>query len=99
YRDTIAPEDYLREVYIDNRKLDNFLRPFLRSDCKSKDCGGACRHCFEFADATVSIAPAFVRKHLAVKGEINERKNAKLTDLVNMAINFVPQTATETVGD
>src|SRR5262249_24199411 len=99
YRDTIEPEDYLGQVYIDNRKLDDFLRPFLKSDCKSKDCGGACRHCFDFADATVSIAPEFVQKHLAVKGEINERKNARLTDRVNMAANLVPQIAAETVGD
>jgi hypothetical protein len=40
-----------------------------------------------------------VQKHLAVKGEINERKNTRLTDLVNMATNFVPQTAAESVGD
>lgn len=99
YRDSIAPHDYLREVYIDNRKLDDFLRIFLKSDCKARDCGGACRHCFDFADDVITMNGGFVAKHVAEKVAINDRKNARDNELTNVAVHFMPQIEAETMGD
>jgi collagenase-like PrtC family protease len=99
YRDSIKPDEYLREVYIDNRKLDDFIRMFLKSDCKAKDCGGACRHCFDFADVAIDMNAAFAARHVAEKININDRKNARNEDLANAAVRFVPQIEAESMGD
>jgi collagenase-like PrtC family protease len=99
YRDTTAPEEYLKEVYIDNSKLDDFLRIFLKSDCKAKDCGGACRYCFDFAQTAITVNADFAARHAAAKTSINSWKNARQNDLANMAVRFEPQVGSDSVGD
>jgi|EPASupsiteSAE347_1022098.scaffolds.fasta_scaffold01719_10 collagenase-like PrtC family protease len=44
-------------VYIDNRKLDGFIRAFIHGDCSLKDCT-ACGHCKQTADKALHYDPA-----------------------------------------
>jgi collagenase-like PrtC family protease len=93
YRDDVPPEEYLAEVYIDNRKLDDYIKMFLRSDCKAKDCGGSCRYCFEYADEVITFQPGFAERHLERKRRINELKNSRNHTLQNATFIPLPQVA------
>lgn len=90
YRDDVAPEEYLAEVYIDNRKLDDYIKMFLKSDCKAKDCGGSCRYCFDYADDVITVQPGFPERHLERKRQINELKNSRGHRLQNASVTFIP---------
>lgn len=63
YRDLAAPEDYIDNVYIDNRKLDSFYKFFTNKSCSTLDCGNSCRYCFEYSDTAVSIKPEFQERY------------------------------------
>jgi len=41
------------DIFIDNRKLDNFIDKFIREDCSSRDCG-SCGYCAKIAENVLS---------------------------------------------
>jgi hypothetical protein len=52
------------ELVLDNRKLDGFIDRFLEHSCIAVDCD-QCRWCHRFADAALTIDPAYRREVLA----------------------------------
>lgn len=90
YRDSIAPGEYLEKVYIDNRKLDDYLKMFLKSECKPKDCGGRCRYCFDYAAEAITVDPEFAKTNVAYKEQVNAAKNSRDEELRNRPVAFVP---------
>ena len=90
YRDDVAAEEYLAGVYIDNRKLDDYMKMFLRGDCKARDCGGLCRYCFRYAEDVITVQPGFAERHLERKRRINELKNSRDHQLQNGDPSFIP---------
>lgn len=69
YKDSIKPEEYLSNIYIDNRKLDGFMSPFLKGDCDSLNCGVECTHCHRYAENAISINDDFRQRVLAIKDQ------------------------------
>ncbi|KXF80527.1 hypothetical protein ATN88_07525 [Enterovibrio coralii] len=65
YRDLVKPEEYLDNIYVDNRKLDKFLKFITRMNCRDIGCGTECKHCFKFAEKSVSIKQKIVDKFSA----------------------------------
>lgn len=59
YRDIASPTEYIDNIYIDNRKLDNYVNHFKRKNCALLECGTECRHCFVYAEKCVNINPDF----------------------------------------
>ena len=42
------------EVYIDNKKLDGFIKHFFNESCRYKSCDN-CRYCYDIADKVIKI--------------------------------------------
>jgi collagenase-like PrtC family protease len=99
YRDTTSPAEYLAEVNIDNRKLDGYLSIFLRSECKAKDCGGACRYCFNYAAEAVTVGANFARQHVSCKTTANDLKNSRDYEVQNVPVTFIPRIKVAGVGE
>jgi collagenase-like PrtC family protease len=89
YRDTVAPNAYLQSVEIDNRKLDDYLKVFLKGECKAKDCGGKCRYCFDFADQAIVVKDGFGKDQIAAKLEIDRNKNSRDYELQNKSVVYL----------
>lgn len=90
YRDSVKADEYLNNVYIDNRKLDDYLKIFLRSECKAKDCGDKCRYCFDYATDVITRNVEFCEQHVAEKIRINEEKNSRSYRLQNKPVIYIP---------
>lgn len=90
YRDTVKAEEYLANVYIDNRKLDDYIKVFLRSECKAKDCGEKCRYCFEYAAEAITRNVAFCDANALEKEQINDLKNSREYKLDNKPVSYIP---------
>jgi collagenase-like PrtC family protease len=55
----LYPREGDNPVYVDNRALDGFIDRFIGGfSCEDKDCE-ACRHCHQYAEAAVSLDPAW----------------------------------------
>lgn len=58
-------------VFIDNRKLDEFLAPFPQERCATEDCG-SCRYCLAWAARVIQIDSSYRRECLTLYREIRE---------------------------
>lgn len=69
YKDSISTDEYLENVYIDNRKLDGFMDQYVKTDCASFNCGISCRKCYKYAEEAITINKEFKDKVCALKEE------------------------------
>ena len=58
-------------VYIDNEKLDGFLKFFLNESCRDKECG-VCQYCHEQAKEAIKIDPEYRKVCLAHQQDVME---------------------------
>ncbi|SHK61700.1 U32 family peptidase [Paramaledivibacter caminithermalis] len=79
YRDVSFPDEYLKNIYIDNKKLDNFMKKFEKGYCYLIGCGETCRHCHDYASEAINIDKSFQLKHL-------EAVNQALLEIENLAL-------------
>lgn len=89
YRDNVTPDEYIDNVYIDNRKLDDYLKIFLKGECKAKDCGGKCRYCFDVADEAITRTEGFGEQQVAIKLHIDRNKNSRNYEMQNTPVKYV----------
>lgn len=89
YRDTVKASDYLENVFIDNRKLDDYLKVFLKSECKAKDCGDTCRYCFDYAEDAITRNEAFCTTQVDRKVQINRNKNSREYLIDNKKVFYI----------
>ena len=59
-------------VYIDNKKLDGFIEPFLKRSCMDLNCGIDCKHCNYYADKVITIDPAFQKDCIQLHKDIDD---------------------------
>lgn len=89
YRDTVKANDYLSNINIDNRKLDDFLKIFVKSECKAKDCGDTCRYCYDYAEEAITRNEDFCASHVEDKMRINFNKNSRDYELDNKKVFYI----------
>ena len=68
----LMPSEGEPPVYIDNRKLDDFIKPFLKRSCRNLRCGRDCRHCHAYAEKAITIDPRFAEECLGLHEKIDE---------------------------
>lgn len=90
YRDSVEADAYLSNIHIDNRKLDDYLKIFLRSECKAKDCGDKCRYCFDYATDAITRNVEFCEAHVSEKIQINDQKNSRDYVMNNKPVTYIP---------
>lgn len=90
YRDSVEVDAYLSNIHIDNRKLDDYLKIFLRSECKAKDCGDKCRYCFDYATDAITRNVEFCEAHVSEKIQINDQKNSRDYVMNNKPVTYIP---------
>lgn len=59
-------------VYIDNKKLDGFIEPFLKRSCMDLNCGIDCKHCDYYADKVITIDPEFQKDCIQLHKDIDD---------------------------
>lgn len=77
YRDIATPDEFIENVYIDNRKLDGYIEKFLLKKCLNRGCGDKCKYCSDFAQSAISINRDF-RNRIIEKSSELIRKVEKL---------------------
>lgn len=63
YRDISTPQEYVKNVYVDNKKLENYTQFFKKKNCALLECGVECRHCYNYAKKSVRINSDFQSKY------------------------------------
>lgn len=58
-------------VYIDNKALEGFIKPFLQCSCRDLQCGLDCHHCHNFANKAVKINDEFRKECLDLHENID----------------------------
>lgn len=91
YRDNVSPQEYLEKVHIDNRQLDDFMKIFLKGECKAKDCGGKCRYCYDYADRAITRDVSFCESQVRYKDELNRLKNSREHVLGNKPVYYMKE--------
>ena len=77
YNDSILPEEYLENIYIDNKKLDGYIDFFLKNNCKTLDCT-KCTHCNKYAKSAIHVNQDFINEMLNNKrNELEEQLSIK----------------------
>lgn len=71
YKDSIKPEKYLKNIYIDNKKLDGFMDQYVKSDCSSFNCGVNCKKCYKYAEQAITINKEFQER-------VSKQKNKEM---------------------
>ncbi|MFD1774696.1 U32 family peptidase [Paenibacillus rhizophilus] len=66
YRDMAEPEEFINNIYIDNRKLDGYFDRFRKEKCLRTNCGSKCTYCYNYAKKAITINPQF-QKHVMEK--------------------------------
>jgi collagenase-like PrtC family protease len=75
YKDTITPQEYLDNIYIDNKKLDGFFeKSFFRADCSHLNCNVDCTKCFDHATEAMSINEEWRQKMIEKKNHEYEQQ-------------------------
>lgn len=59
-------------VYIDNKKLDGFIKPFLNRSCKDLRCDVDCKHCGNYSQKTIEIETEFQNECINLHKNIDE---------------------------
>ena len=59
-------------VYIDNKLLDGFIKPFLARSCDDLQCGINCKHCEYFAQKAITIDENFQQECLSLHKDIDD---------------------------
>ena len=75
------------KIYLDNKKLNNFIKPFanIENFCKN-DCNN-CRYCNEFAVKSIDFEKSKDNSELARKFYKENDQFKKLIDLINSSNN------------
>lgn len=72
YQDEIDRTEYLKNIYIDNSKLDGFLEHFVSGKCNGRDCSPSCNYCRKFADSAIEINKSFKNFWSARKNNLTD---------------------------
>lgn len=67
YKDCVDPNQYIENIFIDNKALEGFLDYFVSGHCDGRNCLESCKHCANFADKAIRVNKEFVSKTLADK--------------------------------
>ncbi len=67
----LFPRSTENPVHIDNRKLDGFIKFFLKNSCQARDCE-SCRYCHRWADKAVTIDPRWREEMNGIYEELLE---------------------------
>lgn len=70
YRDVVSPNEFLNNIYIDNRKLDNYLNKFINKKCLRVSCGDECKYCNQYANKAISIKDGFKEHYKNLVGKL-----------------------------
>lgn len=70
-RGMLSPLNGTAPIYIDNRKLDDFIVRFKSVGCRNVNCD-ACNHCDEFAKKAITINPEYQAECLTLHQEVDE---------------------------
>lgn len=73
YRDTVLPEFYKENIYINNNALDGFLDIFVSKKCNGRNCMAECNHCYDFAKKAISVNLDFSSEALKNKRSTMEK--------------------------
>lgn len=70
-RGMLSPLNGTPPIYIDNRKLDDFINRFKSVGCRNVNCS-ACNHCDEFAKKAITVKPDYQTECLSLYNEVDE---------------------------
>lgn len=70
-RGMLSPLSGEPPIYIDNRKLDQFIDRFKSTGCRNINCE-ACNHCNQFAQNAITVNPQYQAECLSLYNEVDE---------------------------
>lgn len=70
-RGMLSPLNGTPPIYIDNRKLDDFIHRFRSAGCRNVNCE-TCTHCELFAKKAITINPEYQAECLSLHQEVDE---------------------------
>lgn len=67
YKDSIKPNQYIENIYINNKALDGFLDYFASGHCDGRNCIKSCKHCSNYAAQAITVNKEFISEALLIK--------------------------------